>query len=75
MCIRDSPGGYPELHLEQLSANRSMLDSLRDYIRGGGAMLAEGGGMLLLCEAIVDEEGTRYSLVGEMCIRDSPHRV
>lgn len=60
------PGGYPELHLEQLSANRSMLDSLRDYIRGGGAMLAEGGGMLLLCEAIVDEEGTRYSLVGAL---------
>ena len=60
------PGGYPELHLEQLSANRSMLDSLRDYIRGGGAMLAEGGGMLLLCEAIVDEKGTRYSLVGAL---------
>lgn len=58
------PGGYPELHLEQLSANKSMLDSLRDYIRGGGAMLAEGGGMLLLCEAIVDEEGRSYPLVG-----------
>ena len=60
------PGGYPELHLEQLSANKSMLDSLRDYIRGGGAMLAEGGGMLLLCEAIVDEEGRSYPLVGAL---------
>ena len=29
-----------------------MLDSLRDYIRGGGAMLAEGGGMLLLLSLI-----------------------
>lgn len=60
------PGGYPELHLEQLSANKSMLGSLRDYIRGGGAMLAEGGGMLLLCEAIVDEKGTSYPLVGAL---------
>lgn len=60
------PGGYPELHLEQLSANKSMLDSLRDYIRGGGAMLAEGGGMLLLCEAIVNEEGSSYPLVGAL---------
>lgn len=60
------PGGYPELHLEQLSANKSMLDSLRDYIRGGGAMLAEGGGMLLLCEAIVDEKGRSYPLVGAL---------
>lgn len=60
------PGGYPELHLEQLSANKSMLDSLRDYIRGGGAMLAEGGGMLLLCEAIVDEKGSSYPLVGAL---------
>ena len=60
------PGGYPELHLEQLSANKSMLDSLRDYIRGGGAMLAEGGGMLLLCEAIVDEKGTSFPLVGAL---------
>ena len=60
------PGGYPELHLEQLSANKSILDSLRDYIRGGGAMLAEGGGMLLLCEAIVDEKGTSYPLVGAL---------
>ena len=60
------PGGYPELHLEQLSANKSMLDSLRDYICGGGAMLAEGGGMLLLCEAIVDEEGRSYPLVGAL---------
>ena len=60
------PGGYPELHLEQLSANKSMLDSLRDYIRGDGAMLAEGGGMLLLCEAIVDEEGRSYPLVGAL---------
>lgn len=60
------PGGYPELHLEQLSANKSMLDSLRDYIRGGGAMLAEGGGMLLLCEAIVDEKGISYPLVGAL---------
>ncbi len=60
------PGGYPELHLEQLSANKSMLDSLRDYIRGGGAMLAEGGGMLLLCEAIIDEKGISYPLVGAL---------
>ena len=60
------PGGYPELHLEQLSANKSMLDSLREYISGGGAMLAEGGGMLLLCEAIVDEKGSSYPLVGAL---------
>lgn len=57
-------GGYPELYLEQLASNQSMLSSLRDYVSRGGRLLAEGGGMLLLCKALVSESGQSYPLVG-----------
>ena len=47
------PGGYPELHLERLSASPS-LAAIRDFIERGGPTLAECGGMMVLGEAIDD---------------------
>lgn len=42
------PGGYPELYIPQLSANRSMLRSIRDAIASGLPTIAECGGFLYL---------------------------
>lgn len=58
------PGGYPELYLPVLSANRSMLQSVRDYAEAGGKVLAECGGMMYLCREIRSTEGVSYPMVG-----------
>lgn len=57
-------GGYPELYLPQLSANASMLKSVRDAIRSGIPSLAECGGFMYLHDAIKDINGTSYPMVG-----------
>ena len=53
------PGGYPELHLKQLSENRTMQQAIRDHHAQNKPTVAECGGMLYLCEAITDSEGQR----------------
>ncbi len=46
------PGGYPELFAPELSANKSMIQSIREYVEAGGRMWAECGGMIYLCDNI-----------------------
>lgn len=46
------PGGYPELHLEQLAANAPMLAAIRAHHAGGRPILAECGGMLYACQTL-----------------------
>ena len=58
------PGGYPELHLATLSANKPMLESVRRYAEGGGRLLAECGGMMYLSDGIRDKDGTAYTMAG-----------
>lgn len=58
------PGGYPELHLPELSANRSMQTSIRSYAERGGHLLAECGGMMYLCDDIIGMDGKHYPMVG-----------
>lgn len=41
-------GGYPEVQKEQLAANRSMRESIRNAVRGGLPTIAECGGFLYL---------------------------
>lgn len=57
------PGGYPELHLQTLSENRSMHQSIRNHIRRDKAVIAECGGMIYLGRAIIDKDGTSYPMV------------
>jgi len=45
-------GGYPELHLEELSGNISMKHSIKDFADKGGCIYAEGGGFMYLMEYI-----------------------
>jgi cobyrinic acid a,c-diamide synthase len=56
------PGGYPELHLPQLSANRAMALALRRHVDAGKPLYAECGGMLYLLESLTDVKGQRAAL-------------
>lgn len=57
------PGGYPEKHVEALTANNACREAIRNYAERGGRIVAECGGMMYLCESIVTDEGT-YPLCG-----------
>lgn len=51
------PGGYPEKHGDVLGKAGCTLTSIRDYIEGGGKVLAECGGMIYLsCGIDYDDE-------------------
>ncbi|HVS75922.1 MAG TPA: cobyrinate a,c-diamide synthase [Steroidobacteraceae bacterium] len=58
------PGGYPELHLEQLGANRAMAGALQRHVSSGKPAYAECGGMLYLLETLTDHQGRRADLAG-----------
>lgn len=58
------PGGYPEFYLNELSANRSMLEDIRSYVENGGKLLAECGGMMYLCRSVTGMDGVSYPLAG-----------
>lgn len=57
------PGGYPELHLPQLAANVSMLQSVREHA-AARPLLAECGGMLYLASRLAAADGTPAELAG-----------
>lgn len=56
-------GGYPELVLEKLSENKSMLSAIRKAIEDGMPTVAECGGFMYLHSAIVDCEGKEWKMV------------
>jgi len=58
------PGGYPELYLERLSANRAMADALKRHVSAGKPAYAECGGMLYLLESLTDHRGSRAAMAG-----------
>lgn len=57
-------GGFPELHLERLSQNRSFLESLRSFSHCGKSIYAECGGYMYLGNSITDFEGRTYPMAG-----------
>ncbi|MDR1037035.1 MAG: cobyrinate a,c-diamide synthase [Deltaproteobacteria bacterium] len=46
------PGGYPELHLGALAANRGVMEGTRRHFEADRPILAECGGMLYLLEEL-----------------------
>ena len=58
------PGGYPELHLDQLAANEPMKAAITAHHATGKPMVAECGGMLYLLESLTDKTGQQASMVG-----------
>ena len=57
------PGGYPELHLNALSANRTLHGAIRAHHAAGRPIVAECGGMLYLADSLTDRAGTRAAMV------------
>lgn len=58
------PGGYPELFLQQLSANQTMINSIQNYVDAYGKVIAECGGMMYLCKSITGMDGKTHPMVG-----------
>lgn len=58
------PGGYPELHLDALSANTGLREDLLAAQAAGTPMVAECGGMMAMFDAITDVEGRRVPMWG-----------
>ncbi len=57
------PGGYPELYLEKLSGNESMLNEIRLAAKDHLPIVAECGGYMYLCRGIMDD-GKCYKMAG-----------
>lgn len=49
-------GGYPEIFIDKLSANKTMLKSIREALNSGVKCYAECGGLMYLTEAIDGKE-------------------
>jgi cobyrinic acid a,c-diamide synthase len=58
------PGGYPELHLKELSENTSMLESIRKAYAEKMPIFAECGGFMYLQKSIEDKDGEVYITTG-----------
>jgi cobyrinic acid a,c-diamide synthase len=56
-------GGFPELHLEELSSNRSLMNDIADSIEGGLTVYAECAGLMYLCKGI-RENNELFEMVG-----------
>ncbi|HXD91146.1 MAG TPA: cobyrinate a,c-diamide synthase [Candidatus Binataceae bacterium] len=57
-------GGYPEAYARTLSANRSMIEAVRNFAGAGGPIYAECGGLMYLCDGIRTLDGTTFPLAG-----------
>lgn len=57
------PGGYPELHLEALTANTAIAAEIQRFHHSGKTILAECGGMLYLLESLTSLEGKKYPML------------
>lgn len=57
-------GGFPEMFLEELAANREICSLIKEKYENGMPIYAECGGYMYLMEKIKDFKGNRYSGLG-----------
>ncbi len=57
-------GGYPELYAGELSANKSMRESVKKCISGGMPTIAECGGFMYLHDELTGKNGVSYPMAG-----------
>ena len=57
-------GGFPEVFAQDLSANINVIKEVKTAILGGIPTIAECGGLMYLCENIIDFEGQAWPMVG-----------
>jgi cobyrinic acid a,c-diamide synthase len=60
------PGGYPELFAKELSANKTMCESIREYCGNGGLTFAECGGLMYLGKTLTNNQGDTFDMVGTL---------
>jgi cobyrinic acid a,c-diamide synthase len=58
------PGGYPELHGPQLSAQAGLRETLARHVAAGKPVWAECGGMMALFDQLVTVEGESWPMWG-----------
>ncbi|MYN30539.1 cobyrinate a,c-diamide synthase [Duganella levis] len=58
------PGGYPELHAEQLSQAAAWQASIRAAHAAGTPIVAECGGMMALADTLADQAGAVWKMAG-----------
>jgi cobyrinic acid a,c-diamide synthase len=57
-------GGFPEVFAPQLAANISLIQEIKNSISAGIPTIAECGGLMYLCEQIIDFDGKSWPMVG-----------
>ncbi len=67
-------GGYPEETAAELSANGSMLASVRAFAESGRPVYAECGGLMYLCREMETADGRRHPLAGILPAATKMHR-
>ena len=57
-------GGFPEMFASSLAENKNILQQLKQIIQAGIPTYAECGGLMYLCEQLVDLKQQSWSMVG-----------
>ncbi|MEG0430040.1 MAG: cobyrinate a,c-diamide synthase [Anaerovoracaceae bacterium] len=57
-------GGYPELYLRELEANKHLREEINMRVKDGMPILAECGGFMYLHKWIKDDDGKSFDMVG-----------
>ena len=58
------PGGYPELHAEELASNEDLRSAIREAVQSGLPAIAECGGFLYLGQSLTTPEGETFPMAG-----------
>ncbi|WP_206814631.1 cobyrinate a,c-diamide synthase [Chroococcus sp. FPU101] len=59
-------GGFPEVFAQELAENRILRQDIKNAIAQGLATYAECGGMMYLCEQLIDFDGKIWDMVGSL---------